>query len=160
MSSRSDSANAISPRRSRSSIVAGQNVGQRQRVANDAAELVVEPTLPQEPHRANKFAAEQHPVRGDGPLELLRALRGEGGVLLGTPRQHERAGGGGLRGVANLGDRAGGHVFDHHQPGRPGRVGGEESVAAVGIRVVEHSDPRMGDGRGQRERQGGAVQFE
>ncbi len=97
--------------------VAGQDVGQRERVADGAAELVIEPTLTQESHRANKFAAEQHPVRCDGPLELLRALGGEGGVLLGAPRQHERPGGGRLRRVANLGDRACGHVFDHHQPG-------------------------------------------
>ena len=74
-------------------VVAGRTSASASASPTAPLNLAIEPTLTQESHRANKFAAEQHPVRGDGPLELLRALGGEGGVLLSAPRQHERAGG-------------------------------------------------------------------
>ena len=75
-------------------------------------------------------------------------------------RQHQRADGCGLRRGADLGDRASSDVLDHHQSRRTVLAGGEKCIAAVGLRVVEHSDARMRDGRGQRQRQGGAVEFE
>ena len=105
----------MSPRRSRSSSLCGSTAASASASPTHAAELVVEPALTQQPDGADEFAAQQHPVGGDGPLELLYALGREGGVLLRAAGENERARGGRLRGIADLGDRTSGNVLDHHQ---------------------------------------------
>src|SRR5262245_58829674 len=70
-------------------LVVPRQVGhQGKRITDDARVLVIEPAPPQKPHGSQQFTAEQKPVGRDGSLQLLRALGSEGGVLLGTPRQH------------------------------------------------------------------------